>query len=93
MKKLLLLLIMCLDTYTMSHVAKCIRLYSTIHKSRWPDYSIEQAFLIADIALRDNHLKYADAYDRGLKDKIERAAAQVCPDHNPSKCRSCWRPK
>lgn len=97
MKKLLwLLLIIGLGSHGMSHFGKSLlkhRFYSTVTKPQWPAYSIEQAFLITEITLRNNRLTHADAYDWDLKDKIEKAAAQVCPDHRPSKCSTCSRPQ
>jgi len=95
MKKFLfLLMIIGADSYAMLRVTKALikpRYFSTSLWGRWPNYSTEQAFLITQVTLHNNHLTYQDAYDRALKEKIERSASQVCPTHNPPKCVTCWR--
>lgn len=61
---------------------------------QWPDYTREQADLIALTTLRNNHLKRTDAYDvRELGPKIEATTATLCPKHHPSKCSTCWLPQ
>jgi hypothetical protein len=80
----------------LQRMTPCIvrRLYTLTRPPQWPDYTREQADLIASTTLRNNHLEQADAYDtQSLGSKIEKTTATLCPEHHPSKCRTCWLPQ